>query len=131
MYFLSNSWLTKISKNPSRIIKQVKRYFTLENHILRWYKSEPAERDWLPASKKKDYSEMRLTPDTCITVEDALGGMRTMTIRSPNKSIVLKVSETYMDDAVRWFQEIKRAIYQAHSSYTSNSNFSVHYRHVI
>ena len=61
---------------------------------------------------------MRLTPDTCITVEDAMGGVRTMTIRSPNKSIVLKVSETYMDDAVRWFQEIKRAIYQAHSSNT-------------
>ena len=68
---------------------------------------------------------MRLTPDTCITVEDAVGGMRTMTIRSPSKAIVLKVSENYMDDAVRWFQEIKRAIYQVHSS----NAFSVGFMH--
>jgi len=99
----------------------LKRFFVLENNLLRWYKSEPVHQDWTTSSglspKNKEYSEILLTPDTSITVEDCQGGaMRTMTIRNTSKNVIIKVDEKQMDDTVLWFRELKRAIQQSQTS---------------
>ena len=65
----------------------------------------------------KEYSELLLTPDTSLTVQDAAGGLRTLTVRTPSKAVVIKVSEYHMDDAVRWFKELKRAVQQLQTCY--------------
>jgi hypothetical protein len=96
----------------------MKRFYILEGNSLRCYKARPADKDWLAMSAgTKDYTETLLTADTVITVEDSrLRGQRTMTVRTPSKKIVIKVSEHQMSEIVRWYRELKRTVQQQQSS---------------
>ena len=105
LIFDNYRWLTKISQNPSRISKLVKRFLVLDNYVLRCYKTEPT--DDISRGHSKDFSETALTADTAISVDPG----RSMTILTPTKKIIIKIQDE-QDRIVRWYQELRRAVQQ-------------------